>query len=102
MIKIYKYGEVSNDEIFARAQQKTNVEDIVSEIIANVRQKGDAALYDYCERFDKAKLSSLQVSAQEIKEAVDNTEPQFLEILRKAAANITRFHTCSASSRCCP
>ena len=93
MIKIYKYGEVSNDEIFARAQQKTNVEDIVSEIIANVRQKGDAALYDYCERFDKAKLSSLQVSAQEIKEAVDNTEPQFLEILRKAAANITRFHT---------
>ena len=43
--------------------------------------------------FDKAKLSSLQVSAQEIKEAVDNTEPQFLEILRKAAANITRFHT---------
>ena len=93
MIKIYKYGEVSNDEIFARAQQKTNVEDIVSEIIANVRQKGDAALYDYCERFDKAKLSSLQVSAQEIKEAVDNTEPQFLEILRKAAANITKFHT---------
>ena len=93
MIKIYKYGEVSNDEIFARVQQKTNVEDIVSEIIANVRQKGDTALYDYCERFDKAKLSSLQVSAQEIKEAVDNTEPQFLEILRKAAANITRFHT---------
>ncbi len=92
MIKIYEYGQVPNDEIFARVIQKVNVEDIVSEIIANVRQKGDTALYEYCEKFDKAKLSSLQVSAQEIKEAVDNTEPKFLEILRKAAFNITKFH----------
>ena len=92
MIKIYEYGQVPSDEIFARVIQKVNVEDIVSEIISNVRQNGDTALYDYCERFDKAKLSSLQVSSQEIKEAVDNTEPKFLEILRKAAFNITQFH----------
>ena len=38
MIRIYKYGEVSNDEIFARAEVKVDVAGIVSDIIANVRQ----------------------------------------------------------------
>jgi len=92
MIKIYKYGEVSNDEIFARVIPKTNVEDIVSEIIDNVRKNGDRALYEYCEKFDKAKLDSLEVTKEEIQEAVNSVEPEFLEILKKAANNIRRFH----------
>ena len=51
MIRIYKYGEVSNDEIFARAEAKVDVAGIVSDIIANVRQNGDAALREYSEKF---------------------------------------------------
>ena len=47
MIKIYKYGEVPNSEIFARPDMKTGVEDIVADIIYNVRKNGDAALLDY-------------------------------------------------------
>jgi len=47
MIKIYKYGEVSNDEIFARENPTANVEAAVSEIIANVAKNGDAALFEY-------------------------------------------------------
>ena len=47
MIKIYKYGEVSNEEIFARENIASNVEGIVSEIIANVIKNGDKALYEY-------------------------------------------------------
>ena len=57
MIKILKYGEVENSEIFARAESNINVEDTVSEIIKDVRARGDEALKFYCEKFDKAKLS---------------------------------------------
>ena len=59
MIKILKYGEVSNDEIFARTEPEFDVEEIVFDIIADVRKNGDSALFKYCEKFDKAKLSSL-------------------------------------------
>ena len=92
MIQILKYGEVANDEIFARAVPTVNVEDIVSDIIATVRRDGDRALYAYCEKFDGAKLDSLAVSAEEIDEAFKLVEPQFIEILEKAAKNIRTFH----------
>ncbi len=92
MIQILKYGEVKNEEIFARAVPAVNVEDIVTEIIENVKANGDKALYEYCEKFDKATLTSLQVTPEEIDEAVAAVEPKFLEILKKAAANIRKFH----------
>ena len=92
MIKILKFSEVKTEEIFARAENSVNVEQIVSEIIANVRKNGDKALLDYCEKFDHAKLDSLQVTEDEIREAVESVEPRFLEILRRAAANIRKFH----------
>ena len=93
MIQIMKYGEVPASDVFARTEPAVNVESIVTEIIANVRENGDAALYEYCEKFDKAKLSSLQVSKEEIGEAVVAVQPKFLEILRKAAENIRAFHS---------
>ena len=93
MIKIMKYGEVSNGEIFARSVPKTDVAGTVSEIIENVRKNGDAALLAYCEKFDKAKLSLLVVSKEEIDEALNLVEPEFLEILEKAAQNIRKFHS---------
>lgn len=92
MISILKYSEVDNNAIFARAQSTINVEQIVADIINNVRTNGDKAVYEYCEKFDKAKLSSLLVSEQEIEEAVQSVEPKFLEILEKAASNIRKFH----------
>ena len=93
MIRILKYGEVENDKIFARVEPSVNVEAVVSEIIETVKNKGDEALFAYCEKFDKAKLTALQVTAEEIREAVASVEPEFLEILRKAAANIRKFHS---------
>ena len=92
MIKILKCGEVANDEIFARVVPTVDVEGIVTDIIDNVRTRGDAALYEYCEKFDKAKLTSLQVSPEEIEEALGLVEPRFIEILKTAAANIRAFH----------
>ena len=92
MIKIYKYGELSYDEIFAREEEKFQVEDIVSQIISNVRKNGDKAVFEYCEKFDKASLSTLLVSEEEIEEAMAKTEPEFIKILEKAAENIRNFH----------
>ena len=92
MIKIMKYGEVSPKEIFARGTAATDVSGIVRDIIDNVKANGDKALYEYCEKFDKAKLSSLEVSTEEIDEAFAAVEPQFIEILKEAAENIRTFH----------
>ena len=92
MINILKCGEVSNDEIFARVVPTVDVAGIVSDIIQNVRQRGDAALYEYCEKFDKAKLDSLLVSPEEMEEALGLVEPRFIEILKTAADNIRAFH----------
>ena len=92
MIKILKYGEVKNEDIFARSMPKMNVEGIVTEIIDNVKKNKDKALFEYCKKFDKANLSSLVVSEEEINEAVSSVEPEFLEILQAAANNIKKFH----------
>lgn len=93
MIKIMKYGEVPNSEIFARSVPKTDVAGTVAEIIKNVRDNGDKALFEYCEKFDKAQLSSLAVTKEEIDEALSLVESEFLEILEKAAKNIRKFHS---------
>lgn len=92
MIQILKFGEVPASEIFARVEPAVNVEEIVSEIVADVRKNGDKALFAYCEKFDKAKLTVLQVSEAEIEEALAAVEPEFLDILQKAAVNIRNFH----------
>ena len=92
MIKIYSYGQVPDSEIFARDNIASNVEAIVTDIIAQVIARGDQALYEYAEKFDKVQLTSLEVTAQEIDEAFNTVEPEFLDILRQAAANIRAFH----------
>lgn len=93
MIKIMKYKEVSAEEIFARGETSFDVSDIVSDIINNVKANGDKALFAYCKKFDKADLSCLEVSPEEIEEAFSIVEPRFIEILQTAAGNIRAFHS---------
>ncbi len=92
MIKIMKYGEVSAEEIFARTEPTSNVTDIVTDIIENVKEKGDKALFEYSKKFDKADLTSLEVTEAEIEEAFSLVEPRFIEIIKQAAENIEAFH----------
>lgn len=92
MIKIFKYGEVDNGSIFDRTTKAASTEKTVSEIIADVRKRGDTALYEYSEKFDNAKLTSLEVSDEEFDEAQRRVDAEFLKILRDAAENIKRFH----------
>ena len=93
MIEILKVGQVDPQAIFARSVPEVDVAAVVAEILENVRLSGDAAVLGYCEKFDKAKLTSLQVTEQELREAVEKVQPEFLEILKKAAENIRQFHS---------
>ena len=93
MIKILKYGEVPNGEIFARVTPQADVAAIVADIIAAVRKDGDEALKDYTKRFDGADLDSLQVSQEAWDEAVSQVEPEFVAVLERAAENIRAFHS---------
>ena len=92
MIKKFKYGEVDNGSIFDRTTKAASTEKTDSEIIADVRKRGDTALYEYSEKFDNAKLTSLEVSDEEFDEAQRSVDAEFLKILRDAAENIKRFH----------
>ena len=93
MIRIMKYGEVPNSEIFERSMPTLNVADKVAEIIRNVRERGDEALREYTEKYDRAKPESILVTPAEMQEALDSMDPDFMRILEKAAANIRKFHS---------
>lgn len=95
MIRIYQCGELSVREMLKRsvadAEKLAEVEKTVDAIIANVRKRGDEALIDYTEKFDKVKLNHLKVTEREIEEAYRNVGG-FLDILKEAAENIRAFH----------
>ncbi|MBE6700667.1 MAG: histidinol dehydrogenase [Ruminococcaceae bacterium] len=92
MISIYKYGDVPNSEIYKRENISQNVEGTVKEIIDNVIKNGDRALFEYCEKFDKVKLSTLEVTPEEIDEAFSSVEKKFIDVLKESAENIRNFH----------
>ena len=93
MIPILKVGQVPNSEIFARVTPEADVAAIVADIIADVKENGDTAVKAYCAKFDKAELTSLEVTPEEIQAATSQVEPEFLDILREAAENIRSFHS---------
>lgn len=93
MIKIYKYGEVSSEEIFARVNPTANVEGVVTEIIAEVVKNKDQALKAYSIKFDGVVLDSLEVKKEEIQAAYEKADKEFVAILEEAASNIREFHS---------
>ena len=92
MIKIMNYGEISPEEIFARNESELDVSGVVSEIIENVKQNKDAALFEYSKKFDKATLDSLIVSEEEIDEAFSLVDSELIKVIKEAAENIRAFH----------
>lgn len=92
MIQILEYGQVSNSEIFSRVVPEVDVTGIVKQIIENVKKNGDQALLEYSERFDRVKLTSLEVTKEEMDAAFVSVESEFLRIIQEAAENIRSFH----------
>jgi histidinol dehydrogenase len=64
----------------------------VREIVAAVRERGDAALREFTERFDGVKLDSLKVGTDEIAAAVRQVKPEILEAMRGAIGRLRAFH----------
>ena len=92
MIKIMEYSNTSAEEIFARGISATGVEDIVADIIADVRKNGDKALFKYCEKFDNTVTDCLEVTDEEIEEAFNAVDDEFLRIIKQAKQNIYDYH----------
>ena len=93
MMKLYRLEDLTPGQVLNRdLRAEQDVEAVVDAIIADVRARGDAALRDYARKFDGAELDALEVSRQELDEALAAADPYFLETLRMAAANIEAFH----------
>lgn len=66
--------------------------DVVKEIIAEIRTRGDEALREFTEKFDRVHLSSFSVTEKEIESAYQQVDEHFISIVREAAENIRTFH----------
>ena len=67
----------------------------VNDIIQNVREKRDEAIFEYTLKFDGATIDqdNIRVTEKEIKEAYEQVDPKLLDVIRKALVNIHDYHT---------
>ena len=67
----------------------------VNDIIQNVREKRDEAVFEYTLKFDGATIDqdNIRVTEEEIKEAYEQIDPKLLDVIRKALVNIRDYHT---------
>ncbi len=94
MIKIISAADARPEDILTRdIKTKSGVEDIVSDIIDNVRENGDKALIEYGAKFDGADITALEVTQQEIDEAFESEDADYIATLQKARDNIHKFHS---------
>lgn len=98
-IKILRTDRADLSSMVARLglRGKMDLEPVIqatTAIIAQVRQQGDAALLELTTRFDKIQLRAdqLRVSEQEISLALDKVDLNLIDVLRRSADNIRRFH----------
>lgn len=92
MIKLYELGQVPDSQIFARETEGRDVSGPVAKIIANVRKNGDAALREYCNKFDGGAPEALEVTERELADAKAALDPELLAVMERAAENIREFH----------
>lgn len=69
-------------------------EAVVGEILKNVKENGDKALFDYTKRFDKFDLNSenIRVTQEEIQDAYSKVSDELLTVIRKSLVNIEAYH----------
>ena len=87
-------GDILNDLLKRSPNNYTEYEGTVSGIVEDVRKRGDAALFEYTEKFDGAKLDkdTVQVSEGEIRQAYDQVDKELLGVIRRSMANIRAYH----------
>ncbi|MDB4924549.1 histidinol dehydrogenase [Mucilaginibacter sp.] len=95
-MKTYNYSDLSKDDITKLVQRNVDpaneIRAIVEEVLTNVQQNGDRALYDYAEKFDKVTLSKLYLDKAELEEIASTVSPEQKAALDIAYNNIYKFH----------
>ena len=98
MIRILSSTAVK--EFIDRKELNTqSVEEIVSTIIADVKERGDKALIDYAQRFDKAILTSIKVTEEEFKQAEKQVSKEYKEMLKRACENSPFLNGCNDNKK---
>ena len=98
-MRIVKLTEESKKDILKNMLKRSpdnygTYEATVKEIVENVHQNGDKALFEYTHKFDKADInaSNVKVTDEEIEEAYKEVDAELLEVIRKAIKNIKEYH----------
>ena len=73
-------------------QTSPEIEASVREIIETVRTGGDSAVKEYARKFDGWTPEKLELSREELEQAAEQCDPEFLAALKRAAENIRAFH----------
>jgi len=96
LMKRFNYSDLSTSDISKLIQRNVDpanaIRAIVEEVIANVQQHGDSALYDYAEKFDKVKLNKLYLYKEELTELASTVSAEQKAALKTAYDNIYKFH----------
>ena len=92
IVSLAKGQRLSQDDLHRAGALPREVIDAAAAIVADVRERGDEALREYCLRFDGACPEVLRVSDEAIEKARAQVEPELLEALELAAAQIEDFH----------
>ena len=96
-MKIYRTSAGEEKQLYSLLSSRAkNVSDDITlkvrAVIDRVRSEGDAALLDYCEKFDGVRPDSLCLDAGEIDRAAAKVSPELYAIMERAAANIRAYH----------
>lgn len=99
MLNIYKYATQECNEFLAKLKKRAQspekwIIDTVNEILDNVRTKGDKAVIEYTEKFDKVSLTSdtLEMSRADLEKAAEGVDEKLYATMVKAAENIRKYH----------
>ncbi|WPU92148.1 histidinol dehydrogenase [Mucilaginibacter sabulilitoris] len=95
-MKLFNYSDLSTADIQKLVQRNVDpaneIRTIVDEVIANVQQHGDKALYDYARKFDKVDLSNLYLDKTDLEELAESVSAEQKAALQTAYNNIHKFH----------
>jgi len=92
LVTASEYRKELNDPKAAEARNE-ELDQAVLAILSEVREKGDAAVLSFTEKFDGIKLDSMLVSEEEFQEARALVSPAFIQAMEEAKENITSFHS---------
>ncbi|WP_368654089.1 histidinol dehydrogenase [Ornithinibacillus sp. 4-3] len=93
-MKIVTWKQYEQEQVLQKENlvDEASIDEVVLSMIAEVRSKGDAALFAYTEQFDQVRLDHLLVSQEEWEEAMAAIDLEFMQSIQKAHDKIEKFH----------